>query len=84
MLVKDISRIIGMDNYVKLYTRVKYSKETVISFHTNQISSSEFIQLVKRTDSFASKNVECLSVRDGCLCVCISDVSRGDIVEWYA
>lgn len=81
MLVKDVSRIIDIDNYVILYTRVKYSKETVIAFHTNQISSSEFIQLVKRTGSLASKNVECLSVRDNCLCICISDVSRGDIVE---
>lgn len=29
------------------------------------------------------KSVECLSVREDCLCVCISDVSRGEIVEWY-
>lgn len=81
MLVKDVSRIIGMDIYVILYTKVKFSKETVIAFHTNKIPSSEFTQLVKRTDSFASKSVECLSVREDCLCVCISDVSRGDIVE---
>lgn len=81
MLVKDVSRIIGMDIDVILYTRVKYSKETVIAFHTNKIPSSEFNQLVKRTGSLASKCVECLSVRKSCLCVCISDVSRGDIVE---
>lgn len=58
-----------------------YSNETVIAFHTNKIPSSEFNQLVKRTDALASKSVECLSVREDCLCVCISDVSRGDIVE---
>lgn len=81
MLVKDVSKIIGMDIYVILYTRVKYSNETVIAFHTNKIPSSEFNQLVKRTGSLASKSVECLSVREDCLCVCISDVSRGDIVE---
>ena len=83
MLVKDVSKIIGMDIYVILYTRVKYSNETVIAFHTNKIPSSEFNQLVKRTASLVSKSVECLSVREDCLCVCISDVSRGDIVEWY-
>lgn len=81
MLVKDVSKIIGMNIYDILYTWVKYSNETVITFHTNKIQSSEFKQLVKRTDSFASKDVECLSVREDCLCVCISDVSRGDIVE---
>lgn len=81
MLVKDVSKIIGMDIYVILYTRVKYSNETVIAFHTNKIPSSEFNQLVKRTASLASKSVECLSVREDCLCVCFSDVSRGDIVE---
>lgn len=81
MLVKDVSRIIGMDIYVILYTEVKYSEETVIPFHTNKIPSSEFNQLVKRTSSFASKDVKCLSVRDDCLCICISDVSGGDIVE---
>lgn len=83
MLVKDVSKIIGMDVYVILYTRVKYSNETVIAFHTNKIPSYEFNQLVKRTASFASKSVEYLSVREDCLCVCITDVSRGDIVEWY-
>lgn len=81
MLVKVVSKIIGMNIYVILYTRVKYSNETVITFHTNKIQSSEFKQLVKRTDSFASNDVECLSVMEDCLCVCISDVSRGDIVE---
>ena len=81
MLVKDVSKIIGMDIYVILYTRVKYSNETVIAFHTNKIPSSEFNQLVKRTGSLASKIVERLSVRENCLCVCISDVSGGDIVE---
>lgn len=70
-----------MDIYVILYTRVKYSKETVIAFHTNKMTSSEFHQLVKRTGTLANKCVECLSVREDCLCVCISDVSRGDIVE---
>lgn len=81
MLVKDVSQIIGFDIYVILYTRVKFSKETVIAFHTNKIPASEFNELVKRTGSLASKCVECLSVRDECLCVCISVVSRGDIVE---
>lgn len=81
MLVKDVSRTIGMDIYVILSTRVKYSKETVIVFHTNKMHSSVFNQLVKRTDSLASKSVECLSVREDCLCICISDVSRGDIFE---
>lgn len=82
MLVKDASKkIIGMNIYVILCTRVKYSNETVIPFHTNKIPSSEFNQLVERTDSFATKDVECLSVKENCLCVCISDVSRGDIVE---
>lgn len=81
MLVKDVSRIIGMDIYVILYTRVKYNKETAITFHTNKMHSYEFNVLVKRTGTLASKFVECLSVREDCLCVCISDVSRGDIVE---
>lgn len=81
MLVKDVSKIIGMDIYVILYTRVKFSNETVIAFHTNKITSSEFNQLVKRTGLLANKSVECLSVREECLCVCIFDVSRGDIVE---
>ena len=80
MLVKDVSSIIGMDIYVIIYTRVKYSEETVIPFHTNKIPSSEFNQLVERTESLASKSINCLSVRENCLCVCISDVSRGDIV----
>lgn len=81
MLVKDVSRTIGMDIYVILYTRVKYSKETVIVYHTNKMHSYEFNQLVKRTDSLASKRVEYLSLREDCLCICISDVSRGDIFE---
>lgn len=81
MLVKDVSSLIGCSVNVMIYTRVKYSKETVISFHTNHMTAREFTQIVEKTDALASKRVTCLSVTNGNFCICISDVSRGDIVE---
>ena len=81
MLVKDVSSLIGCTVIVIVYTQVKYSKGTVIPFHTSPMTAREFVQLVEKTGTLASKNVECLSVQNGNFCIHISDVSRGDIVE---
>lgn len=81
MLLKDVSRLIAIDVNVILYTRIKYSEWMIISFHTGTIPSFEFKHVVETTDALASKTVEKLTVNDGNFCVCISDVSRGDIVE---